>query len=53
VSFVLSAWLTWALIALIPVAPVALVLFAGDEPRNDEPPDHASQNQTEMLRLAA
>lgn len=36
---VLSTILTWILLALIPVAPVVLRLFAGDEPRSDDRDD--------------
>lgn len=64
----LSTWLTWILLALIPVAPVVLRLFAGDEPRNDdrddlpadlddtrlgEPGEEPAQDEPDGLLLAA
>ena len=47
----LSTWLTWLLIAAIPVAAVVLRLWAGNDPRNDEPPDSSEDERPGQAAL--
>ena len=49
----LSAWLPWlAAFAVLVILPVALLLFADDHPRSDEPPDTDGDDRLPALAAA-
>ena len=47
---VMSAWFPWLLaFAVLVILPVALVLFAEDHPRRDDPPDSGDEEPVTAL----
>jgi hypothetical protein len=49
----LSTWLTWGLLALIPVAAVILRFLAGEDPDNEESGEDQGESQEPDGLLAA
>ena len=46
----MSAWFPWLLaFAVLVILPVALVLFAEDHPRRDDPPDSGDEEPVTAL----
>ena len=48
----MSSWFPWILaVVILVVLPVALMLWADDHPRNDDPPDPGEEPVTALLAV--
>ena len=49
----MSSWFPWLVaIAILVVLPVALLLWADDHPRSDDPPDSSDEEPVTVLLAA-